>query len=79
MEYIRIIMNFRGLLGGVRASHPAGPGSILSVPKIFSEFLDVALMRFNDSVLLREWTVQSLIVVRTHLVLVSGKKIQCSH
>ena len=30
-------------------------------------------MRFNDSALLREWTVQSLIVVRTHLVLVSGK------
>ena len=32
------------------------------------------LLRFNDSALLREWTVQkSLIVVRTHLALVSGK------
>ena len=31
------------------------------------------LLRFNDSALLREWTVQSLIVVPTHLVLVSGK------
>ena len=31
------------------------------------------LRRFNDSALLREWTEQSLIVVRTHLVLVSGK------
>ena len=28
------------------------------------------LRRFNDSALLREWRVQSLIVVRTHLVLV---------
>ena len=31
------------------------------------------LLRFNDSAQLREWTVQSLINVRTHLVLVSGK------
>ena len=31
------------------------------------------LLRFNDNALLREWTVQSLIVVQTHLVLVSGK------
>ena len=30
------------------------------------------LLRFIDSPLLREWTVQSLIVDRTHLVLVSG-------
>ena len=28
--------------GSVRASHLAGPGSILSVPKFFLEFLDVA-------------------------------------
>ena len=44
----RIAAN-RAICGGsalhrasVRASHPAGPGSILGVPKIVSEFLDVA-------------------------------------
>ena len=31
------------------------------------------LLRFNDSALHREWTVQSVIVVGTHLVLFSGK------
>ena len=31
------------------------------------------LLRLIDSALLREWTVQSLIVDRTHLVLVRGK------
>ena len=31
------------------------------------------LLRFNERALLREWTVQSLIVVRTLPVLVSGK------
>ena len=31
------------------------------------------LLRFIDSPLLREWRVQSLIVDRTHLILVSGK------
>ena len=31
------------------------------------------LLRFNDSALLKEWTVQSLIVVQIHLVPVSGK------
>ena len=31
------------------------------------------LRGLNDIALLREWTVQSLIVVRTHLVLVSVK------
>ena len=31
------------------------------------------LLRFNDSALLREWTVQSFLVVQTHLVLISGK------
>ena len=31
------------------------------------------LLRFIDSALLREWAVQSLIVDKTHLVLVSGK------
>ena len=30
------------------------------------------LLRFNDSALHREWMVQSLIVVQTHLVLGSG-------
>ena len=37
------------------------------------------LLRFNDYALLREWTVQGLIVVRTHLVLVSGKLVLVLH
>ena len=40
-------------------------------PKTFRNFL--MSLKFNDSALLRECTVQSLIVVQTHLVLVSGK------
>ena len=36
--------HFRGLhstVDSILASHPAAPGLILSIPKIFSEFLDV--------------------------------------
>ena len=40
-------------------------------PRFFRNFL--MLLRFNDSALLWEWTVQSLKVVRTHLVLISGR------
>ena len=40
-------------------------------PRFFQNFL--MLLRFNDSAPLREWTVQSFMVVQTHLVLVSGK------
>ena len=54
----------------IRASRPAAPGSILGIPDFFTNSM---LTRFNDSTLLREWTVQSLIVARTHPVLVSGK------
>ena len=46
---------------GNLASYQAAPGSILGVP------------RFISSELLRKWTVQSLVVDPTHLVLVSGK------
>ena len=54
----------------IRASRPAAPGSILGIPDFFTNSM---LTRFNDSTLLREWTVQSLIVARTHPLLVSGK------
>ena len=51
---------------------PSGPRLRFSVfPRFFRNFL--MLLRFIDSALLREWTVQSLIVDQTHLVLVSGK------
>ena len=43
-------------------------------PRFFRNFL--MLLRFNDSALLREVTVQSLIAVQTHLVLVRGKLVQ---
>ena len=45
----------------ILASRPAAPGSILGVPKIFSEkILDVVDI-YRQRVLLRQWTVQSLI------------------
>ena len=53
--------------GSVCASHPAGPGSIPSVP----------MLGFNDSKC-TAYTVDSaigLIVIRTHLVLASGKQV----
>ena len=51
-------------------SHPAAPGSILAFPDYVQKSM---LPRFIDSALLREWTVQSLMVDQTHLLLVSGK------
>ena len=57
-------------MDSILASHPAAPGSILGVPKIFSEkILDVVEI-YRQRALLRQWTVQSLIVDRTHPVLV---------
>ena len=45
----------------ILASRPAAPGSILGVPNIFSEkILDVVEI-YRQRVLLRQWTVQSLI------------------
>ena len=55
-------------MDSILASHPAAPGSILGVPKIFSD-LDVVEI-YRQRALLRQWTVQSLIVDRTHPVLV---------
>ena len=46
------------------ASYQAASGSILGVPRLI------------NSELLREWTVQSLVVDPTHLVLVNGKLVQ---
>ena len=40
----------------ILASHPAAPGSILSVPKIFSD-LDVVEI-YRQRALLRQWKVQ---------------------
>ena len=54
----------------ILASRPAAPVSILGVPKIFSEnILDVVEIYWQRA-LLRQWTVQSLIVDQTHPVLV---------
>ena len=50
----------------ILASHLAAPVLILGV-------FNLMMPRFIDRPLLREWTVQSLIVDQTHLVLVSGK------
>ena len=41
----------------------------LGVPKIFSEILDVVEI-YQQCALLRQWTVQNLIVDKTHPVLV---------
>ena len=57
-------------LNSILASRPAAPGSILGVPKIFSDkILDVVEI-YRQRALLRQWTVQSLIVDWTHPVLV---------
>ena len=53
------------------ASRPAALGSVLGIPKIFKE--KSMLQIFNNSTLLREWTVKGLMVDRTHIVLVSVK------
>ena len=57
-------------MDSILVSRPATPGSILSVPKIFSdEILDVVEI-YRQRALLRQWTVQSFIVDGTHPVLV---------
>ena len=57
-------------MDSILASRPAAPGLILGIPKIFSEkILDVVEI-YRQRALLRQWTVQSLIVDRTHPVLV---------
>ena len=53
-------------MDSVIAIRPTALGLILRIPKFLK------LPRFINSTLLREWTVQSLLVDRTHLVLVSG-------
>ena len=54
----------------ILASRPVALGSILGPPKIFSEkILDVVEI-YQQRALLRQWTVQTLIVERTHPVLV---------
>ena len=58
-------------MDSILASRPVALGSILGVPNFVEK--DLALPRFINSALLRERTVQSLIVDRTQLVLVSGK------
>ena len=50
--------------GGILASRPAAPGSILGVPKIFSEIIsrkihDVIEI-YRQCALLRQWTVHEL-------------------
>ena len=54
------------------ASGPAARGSLLGVQNLFHNLM---LQRFVDSGLLREQTVQRVIVDRTHQVLVSGKPV----
>ena len=53
--------------GCIHASYTAAPGSNLG-SRVFSNVAEL-----NDSALLRQWTVQSLIVGQTHPVLASGK------
>ena len=64
---LRILGGPHSTMESILALHPAAQGLILGVPE------DLFLLRFIVSALLREWTVQSLIVDRTHLVLVCGK------
>ena len=57
-------------MDSILGSRPAAPGSILGIPKIFSvKILDVVEIH-QQGALLRQWPVQSLIVDRTHPVLV---------
>ena len=62
-------------MDSILASHPAAAGSILGVPKIFSEIISLGKILdvieiYQQRALLRQWTVQSLIVDRPHPVLV---------
>ena len=45
----------------ILASRPAAPGSILGVPKIFSDKILDVLEIYRQHALLRQWTVQKLI------------------
>ena len=45
----------------ILASRPAAPGSILGVPKIFSDKILDVLEIYRQHTLLRQWTVQKLI------------------
>ena len=63
-------------MDSVLASRPAAAQVLFTAfPKIYilRKFILSLLQRIIDSTLLREWTVQSLIVDRTHLELVLGK------
>ena len=58
-------------MDSILASRPVDPGSIVSVPKIFSEHLHVAEL-IDSRALLRVWAVQkSLIVDQANLELAS--------
>ena len=57
-------------MDSILASRLAAPGSILGVPKIFSEKIIDVVEIYQQCALLRQWTVQSLIVDRTHPALV---------
>ena len=52
----RLSNPFKPRVDSILASHPAAPGSILGVPKIFSD-LDVVEI-YQQRALLRQWTVQ---------------------
>ena len=45
----------------ILASRSAAPGSILGVPKIFSDIILDVVQIYRQLALLRQWTVQSLI------------------
>ena len=55
-------------MDSILASCPAAPGSILGAPKIFSELISLSrkildvVEIYRQRALLRQWTVQSLIV-----------------
>ena len=59
-------------MDSILASRPAAPGLILGVPKIFSDKILDVIEIYRQRALLRQWTVHSLIVDRTHPVLVSA-------
>ena len=71
----------RGTVDRILAPRPAAPGSILGDPKFFREispeFFQRNILCCRDlstaHCLKREWTAQSLIVDRTHIVLIRGK------
>ena len=50
------------IVDSILATRPVAPGSILGVPKIFSEKIIDVVEIYQQRALLRQWTVQSLIV-----------------